>query len=126
MDEYVNCLSQYAKFTGRTSRREYWMFILFDFIFTIVFLILGNVIGIPIALFYSVAVLVPRLAATVRRLHDIGWGGSALFFILLPVIGGFLILVLTTWDSVPGSNEYGENPKLERNEDMVDKLLNKE
>ena len=119
MNWYLQVLRKYADFTGRARRKEYWMFALFNFIFLLVAFGLDNVLGTAIdevgyGLFYFLyvlAVLVPSLAVSVRRLHDVGKSGWMIFISLIPIIGGIWLFVLTVTDSIPGENEYGPNPK---------------
>ena len=83
MNWYLKCLKQYADFNGRAKRTEYWMFILFNMLFSMVVVTLDNVLGLtvgelPYGFFYFIytfAVFIPSLAVTVRRLHDIGKSG---------------------------------------------------
>lgn len=119
MKWYLKVLKQYADFNGRARRTEYWMFALFNFIFSIVAIILDNILGTAIedvgyGLFYflyALAVLIPSLAVAVRRLHDIGKSGWMILISLIPIIGGIWLLVLLVTNSNPGENEYGANPK---------------
>jgi uncharacterized membrane protein YhaH (DUF805 family) len=119
MNWYLKVLRQYADFSGRARRTEYWMFVLFNFIFLIVAMILDNVLGttvwvLPYGWFYFLyvlAVFIPSLAVAARRLHDIGKSGWMLLLILIPVIGGIWLLVLMVTEGKPGPNEYGPNPK---------------
>jgi uncharacterized membrane protein YhaH (DUF805 family) len=60
---------------------------------------------------YSLAVLIPSLAVTVRRLHDIDRTGWWIFINLIPLIGTIVLLVFAVTDGTPGSNRYGPNPK---------------
>ena len=117
----------YANFKGRARRREYWMFVLFNIIFAIVALIADNILGttfkigsgysafsLPygwIYILYGLAVFIPGLAVTVRRLHDIGKSGGWFFIVLIPIIGGIWLLVLLVTDGNPNANSYGESPK---------------
>ncbi len=113
MNWYLAVLKNYAGFSGRARRKEYWTFVLFNVIFFIVALILDYLVG-TIALFiilYALAVLIPGLAVLVRRLHDVGKSGWWYFISLVPIIGGIWLLVLLFTDSIPGENEYGPNPK---------------
>ena len=102
----------YANFNGRASRQEYWMFILFNFIFTIVvgfidvFLSLGF-----LSLLYVLAILIPGLAVLVRRLHDVNKSGWWFFIIFIPIIGAIWMLILLCTDGNPGENSYGPSPK---------------
>lgn len=118
MNWYVKVLKNYAGFSGRARRKEYWMFTLFNIIFAIVAMVLDNVLGMAgdtgyglLYASYALATLVPGLAVAVRRLHDIGKSGWFILVALIPLIGGIWLLVLLCTDSKPGTNEYGPNPK---------------
>ncbi|MFZ4590668.1 MAG: DUF805 domain-containing protein [Ignavibacteria bacterium] len=119
MNWYLEVIKKYAVFNGRARRKEYWMFSLFSFIFVIIASILDNILGInmrgstygPIYIIYTLAVLIPGIAVSVRRLHDIGKSGWMLFVILIPIIGAIWLLVLLVTDGKPGDNIYGNNPK---------------
>ena len=95
------------------------MFALFNLIFACVAAVVDNVVGttisgLPYGLFYFVyalAVLIPGLAVSVRRLHDIGKSGWWMFIVLIPIIGAIWLLVLVCTAGTPGSNAYGLNPK---------------
>ena len=106
MNYYLKVIQNYATFSGRARRSEYWYFVLFNLIFSIVLAILGAVIGFPLlSTFYSLAVLLPSIAVAVRRMHDVGKSG---WFVLIPIYN--LILCCTNGDN--GSNGYGEDPKV--------------
>jgi len=119
MNWYLAVLKNYAGFSGRARRKEYWMFVLFNIIFVIVAMILDNVLGIamkgvgygPIYGLYALATIIPSLAVGVRRLHDIGKSGWMLLIALIPLIGAIWLLVLMVTDSNPGENDYGPNQK---------------
>jgi len=119
MNWYLKVLKQYADFSGRARRKEYWMFFLFNMIFAIVAMILDNVLGIaiegvgygPLYGLYALAVLIPGLAVSVRRLHDVGKSGWMLLIALIPLIGAIWLLILMVTDSNPEENQYGANPK---------------
>lgn len=124
MKWYLKVLSNYATFTGRARRSEFWFFVLFNMIFGIVAMVLDNVFGstfemgygmsLPygyIYVLYTLAVLIPGLAVVVRRLHDVGKSGWMYFIVLIPLIGAIWLLVLLATDSKPGTNKWGENPK---------------
>ena len=116
---YLKVLKQYADFSGRARRKEYWMFALFNLIFSIVAMILDNILGIaidgvgygPLYGLYILAILIPGWAVTVRRLHDVGKSGWMIFINLIPVVGLIWLLVLMLTDSQQGSNKWGVNPK---------------
>ncbi|MGD0901642.1 MAG: DUF805 domain-containing protein [Terracidiphilus sp.] len=110
---------RFAEFSGRSRRKEYWMFFLFNMVIGLVLYIPGialrESIG-PVFLglygLYCLAVLIPSLAVAVRRLHDTGKSGWFMLLVLIPFIGGIIVLVLMVLDSDPEANKYGPNPKL--------------
>ena len=114
-------LKRYAQFSGRSRRKEYWMFTLINVIislaiYAVSFATLSHstmTSGILVVVFfiYSLLVLVPGLAVAVRRLHDIGKSGWMLLIGLIPIVGGIILLVWAVSDSQPGDNLYGPNPK---------------
>ena len=119
MSWFVEALKKYAVFSGRSRRKEYWYFILFAAIISIVLSIIDGLIGaydrtVGVGLLssiFSLAVLIPSIAVTVRRLHDIDRTGWWVLISLVPLIGWIVLLVFTVQDSTPGSNRYGPNPK---------------
>jgi uncharacterized membrane protein YhaH (DUF805 family) len=119
MNWYLAVLKKYAVFSGRARRKEYWMFFLFNIIFEIVAVILDHVLGTVIEdsgygviyVLYCLAVLLPGIAVSVRRLHDVGKSGWLLLIALIPIVGAIWLLVLFCTDGNPGKNEYGANPK---------------
>ncbi len=116
MNYYLSVLKKYAVFNGRASRSEYWYFFLFNAIISSVLALLVVVpkIGLLFALIriiYVLAVIIPSLAVSIRRLHDIGKSGWWYFIIFIPFVGAIWLLVLYVVDSSPGDNKYGPNPK---------------
>ena len=119
MSWYLEALKKYAVFSGRARRKEYWMFILINIVIAIVLIAIDYLIGTfdpqtgagVLQGLYSLAVLIPSLAVTVRRLHDTGRTGWWILIGLIPVIGGIVLLIFMVLDSEPGVNEYGPNPK---------------
>ncbi|VAX28234.1 Inner membrane protein YhaI [hydrothermal vent metagenome] len=119
MNWYIAVLKNYAGFSGRARRKEYWMFTLFNIIFLIVAMILDNLFGTAFEptgyglfyLLYSLAVIIPGIAVSVRRLHDIGKSGWMLLIVLIPIIGWIWLLILMVTDSDQGENQYGPYPK---------------
>jgi uncharacterized membrane protein YhaH (DUF805 family) len=123
MNYYLKVLQNYATFSGRARRSEFWYFALFNLIFAILAMVLDNVLGTTfnrggfempygyIYLLYVLATFIPALAVTVRRLHDVGKSGWMYLIILIPIIGGIWVLVLFFRDSNTESNKWGENPK---------------
>ena len=119
MNWYLKVLKNYVVFSGRARRKEYWMFGLFNIIFSILAMILDNVLGTAIEdvgyglfyILYALAVLTPSLAVAVRRLHDVGKSGWMILISLIPLAGPIWLLVLLVTDNNPGENQYGPNPK---------------
>ena len=115
MNYFLDCLKNYAKFDGRARRTEYWMFFLFTTVIAFLLGFISGLIEIPalsiISILYCLAVFVPGLAVSVRRLHDIGKSWPWIFITLIPFVGGIWFLILMCLDGQPGANEFGENPK---------------
>lgn len=115
MNWFIDCITKknYANFNGRARRKEYWMFILFCIILAFITIIIDKMIGSPLVItaILVLALFLPSLAVTVRRLHDTSKSGWWVLLQFIPYIGGIIILVFCVMDSTPGSNQYGENPK---------------
>jgi uncharacterized membrane protein YhaH (DUF805 family) len=102
-------LRNYANFSGRSRRPEFWYFFLANLIVSVVLNVLGqasDLLGI-VALIYGLAVLVPSIAVGVRRLHDVGKPGVWILLGLIPIVGVVILIVWWAQDSSPGANEYG-------------------
>ncbi|MEZ6137194.1 MAG: DUF805 domain-containing protein [Pirellulaceae bacterium] len=115
MNDYINAIRKYATFSGRARRREYWMFTLVNIVFAVltfgIDIALLATVGIGgLNLLYSVALLLPAVAVSVRRLHDTGRSGWWILIAFVPV-AGIVLLVFLCQDSQAGSNHYGPNPK---------------
>lgn len=112
MNWYLEVLKNYAVFDGRARRTEYWMFMLFNFFIVFVLGLVEIVIGgTGLAGLYSMAVLIPGIAVSVRRLHDTGRSGWWLLIGFVPLVGAIVLLVFMVQDSQPGSNKFGASPK---------------
>jgi len=116
---YLRVLKMYAVFAGRARRKEYWMFCLFSGLVTLGLAFVDIATGLVqesvgtglISGLYSLAVLLPGVAVSVRRLHDVGRSGWWLLVAFVPVIGAIVLFVFSVKDSVAGRNQYGANPK---------------
>ncbi|WP_030905824.1 DUF805 domain-containing protein [Streptosporangium amethystogenes] len=113
MSWYLAVLKNYVGFSGRARRTEYWMFVLFNIVISLVLGGIGAVIeqGNILSSIYALAVLIPGLAVAVRRLHDTGRSGWWLLIGLVPLIGFIVLLVFMASEGEPGGNAYGSNPK---------------
>jgi uncharacterized membrane protein YhaH (DUF805 family) len=116
---YLSVLRQYAEFSGRARRKEFWYFALAN---TLIFVALAvvdvwaDLVHRPsgfgfLSGFYSIGVLVPAIAVAVRRLHDTGRSAWWLAIAFIPLAGAFVLLYFYVQDSSPGANRYGPNPK---------------
>ncbi|ARV14180.1 DUF805 domain-containing protein [Polaribacter sp. SA4-12] len=131
MNWYLKVLKQYADFSGRARRQEYWMFTLFHVIIIFilafasalfassedpgysVFIILG---------IYILATFLPFLALSVRRLHDVGKSGWFYLINFVPYIGGFILLIFACMDGENKPNKWGENPKGTGNDIAINQI----
>ena len=102
----------YANFNGRARRKEFWYYLLANYILLIIAAVIDNVAGLklgalPYGITYMIVVLatlLPSLAVQVRRMHDVGKSG---WFILIPLYN----LIMFCTDGDQGENEYGADPK---------------
>jgi uncharacterized membrane protein YhaH (DUF805 family) len=113
MNWYLNVLKKYAVFEGRARRTEYWMFVLINILIAFVIGLVEGVLGSPAVLanLYSLAILVPALAVSVRRLHDTGRSGWFLLLSLIPLAGPIILIIFMAQDSAAERNQFGPNPK---------------
>jgi uncharacterized membrane protein YhaH (DUF805 family) len=122
MNWYLEALKKYAVFNGRARRKEYWYFFLFNLLASIILAVIDSVIGTMseetglglLSGVYTLAVLIPAISVTVRRLHDTDRSGWWFFLALIPVIGSIALFVFMVLDSSHGDNQYGPNPKKHR------------
>ncbi len=119
MNWYLEVLKKYAVFNGRARRKEYWYFLLFSILISLALAFVDDMLGTFSAKaglgllggIYFLAVMIPGLAVSVRRLHDTSRSGWWVLIALIPFIGSIILLIFTVLDSTPGENAYGENPK---------------
>lgn len=109
---------KYAVFKGRARRSEFWFTVLFTVLVSAAVSIVAPgqkelVMGVqvdqqsPLSQLWSLATVVPSLAVTWRRLHDIGKSGNYFFYILIPIAGVIMLLIQLTKDSEPDENQFG-------------------
>jgi len=119
MNWFLEVLKKYAVFNGRARRKEYWFFYLF---YLIIFMVLAFLDGLTGSLsgtagigilsgIFILAMIIPGLAVSVRRLHDTDRSGWWILISLIPLIGGIWFLVLMVLDGTSGQNQYGPDPK---------------
>ena len=129
MEWYLSVVrDNYANFDGRARRKEYWMFALFNVIFSFIAMIVDNILGTTfgfgegnaqmsmpygwIYILYCLAMIIPSFAVFIRRLHDVDKSGWWLFLALIPFVGVIWLFVLTCIDGNPSANIYGPSPKV--------------
>ncbi len=140
MNYYLLAFKNYANFSGRSRRSEYWFFLLFHILFSIATIFLDYYLATRydieqtdgythvsihfgyINLLYSIAVFIPGLSVLVRRLHDVGKSGWFFLIALIPLVGPIWLLVVLFTDSQNGENQYGPNPKGIGNYDEIDQI----
>jgi uncharacterized membrane protein YhaH (DUF805 family) len=120
-------LRRYAEFSGRSRRKEYWMFVLLNLLIAVavwalmaLLYIAGlsetdmTAIMMPVFILYALVALafvIPGLAVTVRRLHDTDRSGWNILLGLIPLVGAIVLLVFYCTDGTPGPNRFGPDPK---------------
>jgi len=121
MNWYLKCLKQYADFSGRARRKEFWMYVLFYMIIAIVLHVIDSMLGWVTPEFdmgvlgglYSLCMFIPGLAVSVRRLHDIGKSGWNFLFILIPLVGAVVLLIWFCKEGERRGNAWGLDPKID-------------
>lgn len=118
MEVYLSTLRQYATFTGRASRKEYWTFSLINGLIMAILYIVGIAFAASnetLAMFalgayfvFALAMLIPGIAVTTRRLHDIGKSGWWQLLGVVPIIGPIVLLVWALTRGTDTANTYGE------------------
>ena len=104
--------NQYTDFTGRTTRKNFWMYVLCYWILYIGLAIVSLIIQMEDVLtgLFALAVLLPSIAITTRRLHDVGKSGWWQLITLIPILGIIVLIYFTAQEGDKGANMYGEDP----------------
>ncbi|MDH4247448.1 MAG: DUF805 domain-containing protein [Deltaproteobacteria bacterium] len=119
MEWYLRVVKKYAVFSGRSRRKEYWMFCLINTLISVALMVVDDTMGTALpggslgltGSIYSLAVLVPMIAVTVRRLHDTNRSGGWILLLFIPVLGTLALFVFMVMDGNAGDNAYGPDPK---------------
>ena len=119
MNYFSDALLKYGDFGSRTKRRDYWMFILFYLFLSSMARVLDLVLGFGLGLglgfslvswFFSLATLIPLIAVTARRLHDMSRSGWWMLLGFVPLVG-LIILIIFLSQKSQANNQYGESPE---------------
>jgi uncharacterized membrane protein YhaH (DUF805 family) len=99
----------YANFSGRARRSEYWYFTLVNLIIAFATTAIDKTLDLKFGVnsLYSLAVFIPGLAVSVRRLHDVGKSGWLLLIVYLVIIAAAVTLVVTGFATMGGSFSAG-------------------
>ena len=127
MDDMFRPLRRYADFSGRASRREYWLFALLQFLLIFAVIALGMTIfggifdsfahggsgghimvGLFVVLIFGL--LIPNIAVQVRRFHDQDMSGWFVLLHLIPYVGGLITFVFMLRSGTYGENRFGPDP----------------
>ena len=119
VDAYKAMWKNYAKFSGRARRSEYWWVILAQTLISTAFSLINMVAGdsalavanVVISV-YGLATLIPMISLAVRRLHDIEKSGWWYLLNCIPCIGSIILIVFFCKEGTAGSNRYGDDPKV--------------
>ena len=108
---------KYFDFRSRSCRSEYWFWLLFICIGSIVFSIMDlGTAGVdasgfgPFSLLFELGILIPWLAVSIRRLHDIGQSGWWILLSVIPFVGWIILIVWAATKGTEGANQFGEDP----------------
>ena len=120
MDWMLMPLRRYAEFSGRSRRKEYWMFTLLMLIAGIVSGTIEGILGIntmvggiygPLTTLLILGTIVPSISVGIRRLHDTDRSGWWLLIAVIPLIGGLILLFFFVSEGTRGANRFGPDPK---------------
>jgi uncharacterized membrane protein YhaH (DUF805 family) len=119
MTWYLEVLRKYAVFSGRARRKEYWFFLLFNLLIMFGLAFIDVAFGFYneelgaglLSGLYALAVLLPSLGVSIRRLHDTDRSGWWLLLLLVPLVGSIVLIIFFALDGTPGKNRFGDSPK---------------
>jgi uncharacterized membrane protein YhaH (DUF805 family) len=113
MNVYLDVLKKYTVFDGRAGLKEYWMFVLFNIIISFVLGVIEGMLGTfgVLGFLYSLAIFLPGLGVSIRRLHDTDRSGWFVLIGLIPILGWIAIIILMALPGTEGNNKYGSVPQ---------------
>ena len=109
------CFSKAFDLSGRASRSEYWWFALFGVLGSFVFgfidgLVFGSSNIQVLSTLFSLAILLPSIMVSIRRLHDRDMVGWWMFLLLIPLVGALVLIVIFLFKGTDGPNRFGPDP----------------
>jgi len=108
---FVSVFTPYVNFDGRVAKKPFWMFVLFNILISIVVGLVGSIVHANwLASLYSLAILIPSLGMSVRRLHDLGKDWVWLLIGLIPLVGWIVLIYFYAQDGEPAENKFGPVP----------------
>ncbi|MBB3131461.1 uncharacterized membrane protein YhaH (DUF805 family) [Paenibacillus rhizosphaerae] len=109
---YLQALKNYTGFQGRASKKEYWMFMLYEGLIYLMLSVVEEIAGLSYILsgIYFAVTFLPALAVACRRLHDTGRSGWWNLIVLVPVVGIIIFIVQTCQASQETDNPFGSKP----------------
>jgi uncharacterized membrane protein YhaH (DUF805 family) len=112
---YTDVIRRYAEFDGRSGRPEFWWFMLWNLVITVVvylvgIAVLGSARGGLLADLYGLLVLLPSLGVEIRRLHDTNRTGWWVLLAVIPIVGAIVLIVFFALAGTAGPNRYGAEP----------------
>jgi len=107
MEHFIDAIKNYKDFSGRSTRKEYWMFILYYVIASFAVNVIDYFFGIEFLSFiFAIFILIPSISVATRRLHDTSRSGWWQLIALIPVLGVIVLIVFLVKDS-HDENQYG-------------------
>lgn len=112
-DAVLRCLGQFATFSGRSGRHEFWWFALFAALVALGLTIAAGEAPplAPLTPLLGICLVPPLAAVTVRRLHDIGLSGRVALIALVPGVGALALAVLLARRGENHANRFGDDPR---------------
>jgi uncharacterized membrane protein YhaH (DUF805 family) len=133
MEYMIMPLKRYADFAGRSRRKEYWMFVLFQILLLVPVVLIASLLGGPsdnpsdpfastgvlvLVVVYLLVFFIPGLAVQVRRFHDQDKSGWFILLGFIPYVGSLIIFVFMCLEGTRGPNRFGPDPKDPYSEDV--------